>query len=159
MCEHALEHVRFVRAGGCDGAPLGSLRSDVECERPRVDTRDSDHATLEEIILQGPCSPPRRVTWRGLTHDKARDRRTLRLTILVVDAVVADQGIRHHNVLPRVRRIGEDLLVPSHGRIEDDLSQRRPGRSEAVAVEAAAVLQQEIRRVALVNTSQRSGAS
>ena len=58
MREHTLEQVRFVCAEGGDGAPLGSLRSDVEGEGPRIYTCDSDHATLEEIILEGPGGPP-----------------------------------------------------------------------------------------------------
>jgi hypothetical protein len=78
---------------------------------------------------------------------------TRRLSIFVVDAVVADQRIRHHYVLPGVGRIGEDLLIPGHGGIEDDLSQRRPWSPETVAVETAAVLEEKVRRIALVNTS------
>ena len=123
MREHILEQVRFVCAGGGDGAPLGSLRSNVEGEGPRIDTGHSDHATLEKIILQRGCGPPRRMAWCGLTDDKSRDMGTLRLPVLVVDTVIADQGVRHHYVLPRVGGIGEDLLIPRHGCIEDDLSQ------------------------------------
>jgi hypothetical protein len=93
---------------------------------------------------------------RSLTDDKPGHVRTLRLSIFVVDAVVADQRIRHHHVLPRVGRIGENFLIPGHGGIKDDLSERRSWNSEAVAVETAAVLQEKIRGVALVNTSHQS---
>ena len=93
---------------------------------------------------------------RSLTDDKPGHVRTLRLPIFVVDAVVADQRIRHHHVLARVGRIGEDLLIPGHGSIEDDLPQRGPWSPETVAVEAATVLQEKVRGVRLGNASHQS---
>ena len=54
-------------------------------------------------------------------HDEAGDLDLGRLHILAIDPGVADQGSGHHQNLPRVRGIGEGLLVAGHGGVEDDL--------------------------------------
>ena len=38
--------------------------------------------------------------------------------VLPIHPIIADQGIGHHHTLPRVGRVGEDLLIAGHGRVE-----------------------------------------
>src|SRR2546422_7363567 len=51
-----------------------------------------------------------------------RSPRPPRLDVLLVDPVVADQRVRHRHDLPSIRRVGQNLLIPLHRRIEDHLS-------------------------------------
>ena len=61
------------------------------------------------------------------------------------DAVVADHRIRVGDDLPAVARVGQRLLVAGHRGVEDDLAGHRPGGAGGVAVEARAVLEQQVR--------------
>ena len=44
------------------------------------------------------------------------------LGILVVDPVIADLRVRHRHDLAVIGRVGEDLLISRHARVEDDLA-------------------------------------
>ena len=59
---------------------------------------------------------------RQLLDDEPGDVRPAALDVLAVDAVVPDQRVGHRHDLPLVGRIGEDLLVPGHRGVEDDLA-------------------------------------
>ena len=50
---------------------------------------------------------------------------------------------RHHDDLPRVRRVGQHLLVAGHARVEDRLAERLALGAERRATEGAAVLEHE----------------
>ena len=62
-----------------------------------------------------------------------------RFDVLGVDADVADVRIREGDDLARVRRVGQDLLVAGHRRVEDDLADRVPRRADRAPAEDAAV--------------------
>ena len=51
-----------------------------------------------------------------------RSRGIRALVVVGVDAVVADVRIRERDDLARVRRVGDDLLVARHRRVEHDLA-------------------------------------
>ena len=46
----------------------------------------------------------------------------LGLDVLGIDARVADVGIGQRDNLPTITGVGQDLLVPGEGRVENDLS-------------------------------------
>ena len=71
---------------------------------------------------------------RRLLDDEAVGPRPARLDVLVVDAVVADHRVGHADDLPPVGGIGEDLLVPGHGGVEDDLARRSRRGAERLAL-------------------------
>ena len=61
----------------------------------------------------------------------------------MVDAVVADEGIAHHNALPRVRGVGQNFLVACHGGVEDHLAHAVCRGADALPPEDAAVGQNQ----------------
>src|SRR2546422_11250086 len=76
-----------------------------------------------------------------------RSPRPPRLDVLLVDPVVADQRVRHRHDLPSIRRVGQNLLIPLHRRIEDHLSPGFPQRAEGLPAEDAAVAEHEPGRI------------
>src|SRR5262249_32817359 len=72
--------------------------------------------------------------------------RPLRLAVLQVHAVIADQGIGHGDDLTLVRRVGQYLLVAGHASVEDDLAEGLAGRAESVTGEDRAVFEGEFGR-------------
>src|SRR2546422_2065117 len=81
-----------------------------------------------------------------------RSPRPPRLDVLLVDPVVADQRVRHRHDLPSIRRVGQNLLIPLHRRIEDHLSPGFPQRAEGLPAEDAAVAEQD-RKSTRLNSS------
>src|SRR5881396_3435712 len=67
----------------------------------------------------------------------------MRLDVFLVDPVVADHRIGHGHDLSAIRRIGEDLLVAGHGRVEDDLAGRLADGAERAAAEDPPVTEHE----------------
>src|SRR5438046_9964626 len=67
----------------------------------------------------------------------------MRLDVVLVDPVVADHRIGHGHDLSAIRRIGEDLLVAGHGRVEDDLAGRLADGAERAAAEDPPVTEHE----------------
>ena len=77
-----------------------------------------------------------------MQHHAARARRRREidgLDVLVIGADIADMGKREGDDLPRIGRIGEDLLIAGHRGIEADLADRVAGRAEANAFQHGAV--------------------
>ena len=86
----------------------------------------------------------RRVQRGAIANDQAGRHRSLRFLVFGVAARVADVRIGQGHQLAGIGRVGENLLVPGHGRIENDLTDssanRRAVRADAAAEEHAAVL-------------------
>ena len=66
-----------------------------------------------------------------LADDKAPQRQPAALDVFEIDAVVADQRVRHRDDLPAIGGVGEDLLVAGHARVEHDLAEDFPLRAKA----------------------------
>ena len=83
-------------------------------------------------------------------HRRAHDHRArpdaIGLHRLLADAVVADVRIGERDDLPGEARVGDRLLIARHAGREDDLAGGRTGRAHRDAVEARAVLEQDVRR-------------
>jgi len=84
----------------------------------------ADDAVLLHIIRQRPGRAPVAGNGRVFLYDETLDVRLAGFHILGIDADVADLRIGHRDHLPLVRRVGEDLLVAGHARIEDHLAGR-----------------------------------
>ena len=63
--------------------------------------------------------------------------------VLVVDAVITDERIAHHNALPGIGRIGQNLLIARHRGIEHHLTGTVLCRADALSLKNAAVFQNE----------------
>src|SRR5437660_3406256 len=68
-----------------------------------------------------------------------------RLRVFAVHAVVPLVGVGHGHDLARVRRVGQDLLVAGHRRVEHGLAEGLPGSPEPAAPERGAVLEDQER--------------
>src|SRR4029079_10652227 len=91
-------------------------------QRARVDVRDGDNVVTRQVVAQRAFGAPVAGDRGLLAHDEAGDLRAARLGVVVRDAVVAHLGRRHRDDLAGVRRIGEDLLVAGHARVEHDFA-------------------------------------
>lgn len=99
---------------------------------------------LPEVVVQSTFGTPIRLHPTGFANDEPRHLRYRRFTILSVHPVVADQRIGHGHQLTRVRGIRENLLIPGHRRVEDDLTEGDGIRTEQSSVESTSVLEQEV---------------
>ena len=66
-----------------------------------------------------------------------------RLEVFRIRTIVPDERKGHRHDLATVGRVGEDLLVAGHRRVEDDLAGACARRAEGLAGEHAAVLERE----------------
>ena len=114
---------------------------------PRVHVLDPHDPVRRQVVLQTGAAPPRAGKPGRLAHDEAGHLRPCRLHILRVGAVVADERVGHGYELPGVGRIGENLLIAGHGRVEDDFADGDPGVTEWKSVEAPPVFKQKAGRV------------
>ena len=80
---------------------------------------------------------------RQVADHEARGVDRIRLDVLGVDAGVADVRIGERDDLPGVRRIGQDLLVARHRRVEDDFAGRIAGGADRNAPKHRAVRERE----------------
>src|SRR5712691_7250761 len=139
------QELRGVVSDRRDDPVLGAVVPEVTRERARVDPLDADDAVAAQVVVEARAGAEVRRDGRRLFDDEAVHPRLPRLDVLLVDAVVADERVRHRDDLPSVRRIGEDLLVAGHRGVEDDLAGRLAARAEGLARERAAVAQDEDR--------------
>ena len=117
-----LHKVRWVRIA-CGDYPFHRPPDpQVAGKGPRVDPLDPDLVVFFQVCGEGHFrAPVARDRLVFLDNEGLRMNR-LRLDIFRVNPVVADQGIGHGDYLPLVGRVGEDLLITGHARVEDDLA-------------------------------------
>ena len=116
--------------------------------------------TMRFVARYAPRSPVARkfeTSARQIADHEARGKRPPRFDVLGVDADVADVRVGERDDLARVRRIGQDLLVAGHRRVEDDLADREPGRADRHAAEHRAVGEREDRAGAIARDRQQPG--
>ena len=99
-----------------------------------------------QIRVQADFGAPVGMDTGSLAYNEPGHARHRGLAVLGIDAVVADERIRHRHDLTGVRGIREDLLIPRHRRVEDDLAEGGTGSTQNNTVEAAAVFQYEVGR-------------
>jgi hypothetical protein len=90
--------------------------SDVQSQRTRIDPCDRWNAVAFEEFVDRPGRSS--VTGRlgKLSYDEARDPGPSRFVRVVVDPIIANQGICHTDDLATERGVGCDLLVANHRR-------------------------------------------
>ena len=67
------------------------------------------------------------------TYDESSRLQAIRFEVVLVDAVIAHERIGEHDDLPRVARVGENLLITGHAGVENDLAEGRSDGSERAA--------------------------
>ena len=103
-----------------------------------------------ECCFKYSSRPPseRQLEWspRRLTYDEPSDLGHRGLPILDVHAIVADQRVRHGDELTRVGRIGQNLLIARHARVEDHFAKGQARSAKEGSVETASVLEKQVGR-------------
>ena len=110
-------------------------------QRPRVNALNAGNAVFLQIFRQRKIRAPVADDRRQFADDKTGDVRPPRFHVHVVDAVIADERIRHRDDLAFVGRVGEDFLVAGHGRVETDLAARGGARAKTLSVKNRAVFE------------------
>ncbi len=116
-----------------DGGSHGALLPRVEDDGARIDARKRGNAVCAEPF--GPLRPARR------PHDDGTSMDGRRLGAIRQDPVVTNHGSRERNNLFGVARVGDDLLIPGHGRREDGFPEGKPVGADGLTVEENPVLE------------------
>src|SRR5262249_32772965 len=127
---HAPEELLGIPDLRADDRVHRSLVADLPREKARVDALDADDAVALEPGSERLSRSPVAGDAGELAHDEPREMRLRGLVVLVVDAVVPDQRVRHHHDLAAVGRVGQDLLIAGEARVEHDLAERLATRAD-----------------------------
>ena len=142
-----------------EGAGHGAGLPDVASEAPGVDPGQGGHAVAHEERLESLGGPPIGGLVGEVAHHDPAAVRPQRLVVGRVGAVVADVRAREGDDLPRVRGVGDDLLVAAHGRVEDELpGGDRHGGAGRLPREHRAVRGDQQRRRAVLAGAHRCAA-
>jgi len=76
-----------------------------------------------------------------LPDDKPFQMKARRFHVLIIDAGVAHQRIRHGHDLAFIGRIGDDFLITGHGGVENNFPQRFARTRKGKTFKGAAVFQ------------------
>ena len=110
----------------------------VDAERPRdrpgVHAGEADDAPLGEEGVEAARRAEAALGGRVLADHEAADLHAVALQVLDADPVVADHRCRHHDDLPGVGGVGQDLLVARHARVEAHLGRNGGGLRVAEGV-------------------------
>ena len=93
-----------------------------------------------EVIVKGLTAPEIGRLTAHLANNNPPERGSTRFLIIRINSVVANQRVGHHHHLPIVGGIGKNLLVAGQGRIEDNLSNRLPIRTNRDPAQNGSIL-------------------
>jgi hypothetical protein len=99
----------------------------------RVDVGDRDHLLPPQILGERLAGAEVRVHMRQVAHDQPGRVHAVRLDILGIGAGIADVRVGKRDDLPAVARIGQDLLVAGHRRVEHDFADGMAGGADGEA--------------------------
>ena len=94
-------------------------------------------------LLERMARAPARVQERQVADDEARGVDGVGLEVLGRDAGIADVRVGQRDDLAGIGRVGQDLLVARHRRVEHDFAGRDAGRPDGNAPKHRAVLECE----------------
>ena len=113
-------------------------------ESARIHAADSGNAVCLEIFFERLIGA-KIGRLRIITDYQTGKKQSARLHVFAVHSVIADFGNGQSDELSGVGRIGKDLLIAAHTRIEDNLTASFNGRAKGDSVEYRPVLQREER--------------
>ena len=115
-------------------------------ESARIHAADSGNAVCLEIFFERLIGA-KIGRLRIITDYQTGKKQSARLHVFAVHSVIADFGNGQSDELSGVGRIGKDLLIAAHTRIEYDLTASFNGRAKGDSVDYRPVLQREERAV------------
>src|SRR5258707_576114 len=121
----------------------GTAYSPVAAGSPGPLERKMPSGLSARISAADVCAGPT-VTRQRLPASR-RSRQIHRFDVVLVGADIADVRKSEGDDLPRIGRIGEDLLVAGHRRVEADLAHRMAGGTEAETFKHRAIREHEQR--------------
>ena len=151
LASRALRHV-----GAEHPAAHRALVADVAHQGARVHARERRHAAVGEPREPAALGAGTVLAVHTLAHDHRTRVDAVGLHVRGRDAVVADQRVGEDDHLTGVARVGDRLLVARHGGVEHDLPRRDFVRAHGLAVEAGAVLEEEVHQVTAPSANERS---
>ena len=138
-----LGHIKMLRTG--DHAVHAPLTAEYLCQRPGVHPLDTRDIMLLQKVVQRALTAEIAAAGRQMPHHKGLHPGAGGFVVLMVDAIVSDQGIGHHYPLPRVRGVCQDLLITGHRGIEHHLTDPVGGAADACPGKYASVGQDQSR--------------
>ena len=122
-----------------DAAGLRTLLAQDARQLAGVDVGDADDAFVAQVRGEVALHPEVGRALRKVADDEAGRVHARRLDVLGVHAGVADVRVRQGDDLSLVGRVGQDFLIPAHGRVEDDFTQRAAGCADRTAAKDRSV--------------------
>src|SRR5215204_3506522 len=115
----------------------------MSCQGAGVDAGDSGDTVAFEIGVDRADGAPVARVVAAFADDETGDPRAAGFVVVIVDAVVADEGVGHADDLATEGGVGADLLIPGHGGGEDGLAFTDAPGAEPETAEDAAVGESE----------------
>jgi hypothetical protein len=123
----ALDQVVGTQFSDTEAASHGSLNTEPFGYRTGVHTFHTDDAVTGQPFPKREFATPIAGV-RAVFLDNEPVNPWMRgFEIVWIDPVVSYERIGHRNDLPAIRRVGQDLLVTSHRRVENDLADLNSG--------------------------------
>ena len=134
---------RLARGQGQDAAVLSAAGSQKARELAGVDVGDAHRAFALKVGRQRQVAAKVGGDQRQIANDQARGMDLIGFDVFLVDAVIADVGIRQGDDLPAITRIGEDFLVAGQRRVEHDFAGGGAGGSDRSTDKDCAVCERQ----------------
>ena len=141
-----LAQVLHVGGLGADHGSQGAFLAEMPREGACVDAADGKHRVLGQPVQPGDARSAVVPVVGDLAGDDGPRMSLTGLVTVRVGAVVPVHGERVDHKLATVRRVGGDLLVAGHARIEHGLAADGAAAGDRLAAKAGAVLQDDERR-------------
>ena len=137
------QRVRVQRRARRDDAAHHAMRAQVAHNGARVHLGQHGDAAALEVVVGHLGGPPVGADLGELARHQRLDVGPRRFRIAGRRPIVPNVRIGQHHDLPRVRGIGEDLLVAGQRCIEDDFARGLDRRAEASSAKGAPVLKRQ----------------
>ena len=137
---HDLFHVNaFIRHDGAHRAAGAQLAGD----RAGIDALDAGNVLHLQKLIQRVVRTEVARLLAALAHHEPEYRRVQAFEIIMVDAVIADHRISHHDDLSAIGQVAEHFLIAAHSGIEDQFSYLKMIGAEGRALIHAAIFQNQ----------------
>ncbi len=141
---HPLARLGLGQLAGEHAAAHRALVADVAHQRAGVDAGERRDAAVRQPGEPAALGVRRVLAVDALAHDHRAGVHGVGLHVVGRHAVVADQRVGEDDDLAAVAGVGDRLLVAGHRGVEDDLAGGGDRRAGGLAVEAGAVLEQQV---------------
>ena len=140
---HDLGHIKMLRTG--EHTVHAPLTAEYFRQCPGVHALDAGNIVFLQIGVQIALTAEIAAPGGQMTDHEGLHPGTAGLVILVVDAVIADEGIGHHHALSGIGGVGQDLLIAGHRGVEHHLADPVGGAADAGPGKNASVGQDQSR--------------